>query len=144
MNPSELPIWCWKRAAPFSQVDQAKEVWTLHRYKKIRSFDVRATFGKKLATMSLKQGELAHFTETVEILKKQNEFLHPPANIEPVSFCAVCGEPVQSSRPAASFFQFTYFNCPRCDHYFVNPRPKPEALAEFYKSNTDYQAMYVD
>lgn len=144
MNASDLPLWCWKRASPFSPVDQAKEVWTLHRDKKIRSFDVRSTFGKKLATMMLKQSEIEHFTETIEILRKQNEFLHRPANVEPVPSCAVCGEPAQSSRPAASFFQFTYFNCPRCDHYFVNPRPKPEALRAFYKNNSEYQAMYID
>ena len=47
--------------------------------------------------------------------------------------CPLCGE--NDFQPAYQKSGFTFGRCPRCDFFYVNPRPTSETIARYYRES---------
>jgi 2-polyprenyl-3-methyl-5-hydroxy-6-metoxy-1,4-benzoquinol methylase/ribosomal protein S27E len=91
---------------------------------------------KELCPEKFLAGQKQAFARDIERLKaRSNEFTTVP--------CPACGN--ADSPVIFKKFSFTYRSCPQCQTLYMNPRPTPDLLAEYYANSENYRywAEYI-
>ncbi|MBU0509543.1 class I SAM-dependent methyltransferase [bacterium] len=122
-----------------------KEEWLLPSNDLVRevSCNVQVRIGKDLNLRRLKGSHDQHSAKAEEI-RRSRSTLYESNEIEPVTFCPVCGASSETSTPRATIMGATYHQCRQCSHVFVKDRPTRGALERFYRENKEYAICYAD
>src|SRR3989338_6417064 len=76
---------------------------------------------------SQKQGEL-YEQDVRNLIKHKKEFIKVA--------CPACGK--KSHKKWVKKYSLNYVNCVNCDTVFINPRPTPKILSDYYKNSKNY------
>lgn len=76
----------------------------------------------------LKKQEELYQEDVKNLIKHKNEFVKVG--------CPACGK--KSNKKWGTKYSLNYVACNNCDTVFINPRPTPEILSEYYKNSKNY------
>lgn len=78
----------------------------------------------------LKEGQKAAYENDINRMRrKKGEFVHVP--------CPACGD--DNARSRFEKFTFAFVECAKCQTVFMNPRPTPAILADYYGNSENYR-----
>lgn len=135
-------FYSWNRTAPLElPTGPRQEHWILSADEQLKTFPVRATYGKDINLGTIKQkycfdGEVAAVEAKRKYYDDKNDFVR-------VSACPVCESSIENARAVKKIWQGTYHQCPHCAHVFTDLRPTDALLQAYYESGTEGKQYYA-
>lgn len=134
----------WTRLTSFEPNAKKSETWIYNNGKTEKKHVVDVTFGKPVDILSLKLNMTEDYAASVAQVKESRTALFNAKDLDHLSGCPICEEPVQNAQEIFSVYGAPYFQCPSCAHYFIKARPSKQALEHFYAADKSYQKTYAD
>lgn len=135
----------WKRTVSFKPENFQTENWVFEDGGKTKEYSVEVSLGKPIDILSLKIQKAADFKTKVDSVRaSRNQVYTHKQNLEDVLACPVCSAPSRETKPMLTIHSAVYSQCQKCWHVYILTKPTDAYLAEFYKTNTEYQQTYAD
>jgi len=132
----------WKRQRALCvDDDQAVESWINPDGD---AFDLPAKYGNPLDIVALKSNIVANFEGQIDSVRESRVELYRGDRVEPVRNCPTCEVSSERAEYQFSIYGARYNQCQDCGHVFVSPRPKTEAVDEYYAKSAVYSSTYTD
>lgn len=136
----------WSRTAPLAATTEAEgmETWLREEGDETLAFRISVLYGKKTDLLKLKSNVVSSLKDTIAYHQKSRGALYAGDAMEEVGECPVCRTPSSSAVERVVIHGASYVQCAGCSHVYVKRRPTSEAIGQFYLSDTNYAATYVD